>query len=163
MIVEAASIDSPMLQAFPFHLNILICKSHLQMCLWEINCLYARGVHIFQKSGKHLKIPGARQVTPSKFHTEDPHTLGASVQKPVTMATWRPGFVHTFFVPSYENCGSHSSTITLTPTFLNHSLTYPRNRIFLMGCYSNNCALRKKGLLSLQRIFFAQMWKFTCL
>ena len=33
MIVEVASIDSPMLQAFAFHLNVLICKSHVRMCL----------------------------------------------------------------------------------------------------------------------------------
>lgn len=33
-------------------------------------------------------------MTRSKFHTEDPHITGATVQNFVTQATWRPGFVH---------------------------------------------------------------------
>jgi len=51
------------------------------------------GLHKLQKKNNnkprsHLKIPGARKVTGSKFHTQDPQILGATAQKFVAMATW---------------------------------------------------------------------------
>jgi hypothetical protein len=39
------------------------------------------GEHIFQKSKSHLKILRARRVTWSKFHSEDPRILSATVKK----------------------------------------------------------------------------------
>jgi len=36
----------------------------------------------------------AKSVTWHKFHTEEPHKLGATVQKLATMAIWHPGIVH---------------------------------------------------------------------
>jgi hypothetical protein len=35
----------------------------------------------FQKSKTRLNIPGSRRMTWSKFHTEDPQTLGAAIKK----------------------------------------------------------------------------------
>jgi len=35
----------------------------------------------FQKPKTRLNIPGSRRVTRSKFHTEDPQTLGAAIKK----------------------------------------------------------------------------------
>jgi len=37
----------------------------------------------------HLKILGARRVTSSKLHSEDPHTKNLD-----TTVTWHTGFVH---------------------------------------------------------------------
>jgi len=34
--------------------------------------LKEKGTHIFQKSRSHVKIPDARRVTSSKFHTVNP-------------------------------------------------------------------------------------------
>jgi hypothetical protein len=55
--------------------------------------VYARGAQISQQSRSHLKILGARRVTETKFHTEDPQILGVTVQTVVATATWRLGFV----------------------------------------------------------------------
>jgi hypothetical protein len=56
--------------------------------------LWCSGPQIFHKSSSHLKIPGARMVTSSKFHTDNPKILGATVQNLVAMAIWQPGSVH---------------------------------------------------------------------
>jgi len=44
--------------------------------------------------GSHLKTLGARRVTCSKFHTENPQILSTSADKLVSMAIWYPGFMH---------------------------------------------------------------------
>jgi hypothetical protein len=41
----------------------------------------------------HLKILGARRVTWSNFHTDNPQILGASVQNIVARTTWLSGFL----------------------------------------------------------------------
>ena len=38
------------------------------------------GLQIFQKSSSYLKILGTGRVTWSKFHSEDPQILGATLQ-----------------------------------------------------------------------------------
>jgi hypothetical protein len=43
-----------------------------------------------KKTANPLKILGARRMTWTKFHTEDPQILGGSVQNLVAMATGRP-------------------------------------------------------------------------
>jgi len=48
---------------------------------------FRTGAQILQKSRSHLKILGTRRVTCSKSHTEDPQTLGATVQNLVTTVT----------------------------------------------------------------------------
>jgi hypothetical protein len=53
--------------------------------------VYDRGAQIFQKSRSHLKILGARRVTWSKFRTEDPQILGATVQNLVARDFCTPG------------------------------------------------------------------------
>jgi len=55
---------------------------------------------IFQKSTRHLKILGAWKMT--KLHTEDPQTLGASVQK-----FNRPGSVHPWHNVICSICHKH--------------------------------------------------------
>lgn len=42
-------------------------------------------------------IQGAWRVTWTKFHIEDPHILGTTIQNSVTRATWHPGFVAPWF------------------------------------------------------------------
>jgi hypothetical protein len=49
-----------------------------------------RDAHMAQKSRNHLKILGARSVAWSKFHTEGPQILGATVKNLVARATWWP-------------------------------------------------------------------------
>jgi hypothetical protein len=39
------------------------------------------GRQIFQKSRSHVKIPGTKILTQSKFHTEQPQIFGATIQK----------------------------------------------------------------------------------
>jgi hypothetical protein len=48
-----------------------------------------RGEKISQKSRGHVKILGARKVTCSKFHIEDPQITGASRHNIDARATWR--------------------------------------------------------------------------
>jgi hypothetical protein len=45
----------------------------------EENEEWIGGAQIFQKSLSHSKILGARMVTWSRFHTEEPQILGATV------------------------------------------------------------------------------------
>jgi hypothetical protein len=40
----------------------------------------ARDAQNFQKCMSHFKILGARKITKSKFHTDDAHTVGATIQ-----------------------------------------------------------------------------------
>jgi hypothetical protein len=58
------------------------------------NILQGRSAQIFQKSRSYLKILGARRVTWSKFHSEEPQILGAMVQNLVAWATWHQGFMY---------------------------------------------------------------------
>ena len=52
-----------------------------------------QGAHIFDKCWSHLKIPGARWVTWTRFRTQDAQLVGATVQSSVARATWRAVFV----------------------------------------------------------------------
>ena len=45
---------------------------------------------MFQKPKSHLKILVARRVTCSRFNTEGPQILGATVQNIVARANWHP-------------------------------------------------------------------------
>jgi hypothetical protein len=40
----------------------------------------ARDAQIFQTCMGHFKILGARKITESKLHTDDAHTVGATIQ-----------------------------------------------------------------------------------
>jgi hypothetical protein len=44
------------------------------------------------------KIIGARMMTRSKLHAEDPQILSSIIQNLVSTATWRSGFEHLWFV-----------------------------------------------------------------
>jgi len=57
----------------------------------QSSSLHARLQERFRKSGSHLKIPSARMLTWSKFHTEDPQILGTTVAR----CHARPGLRHT--------------------------------------------------------------------
>jgi hypothetical protein len=65
----------------------------------EMVMLYTWGANIFHRCRSHLKIPGTRWVAWSKFHTEDPEILGATMLNLVAQATWHPGFVHSCYMP----------------------------------------------------------------
>ena len=58
-----------------------------------------RGSKVFQKSRCHLKILGARNVTWNQVHTEDPQTLGVTVQNLVVWAIWQLEFGHPWICP----------------------------------------------------------------
>ena len=48
------------------------------------------GAQISRKFRSHLKILGATEVTRSKFHTQDPHILGATVQNVIDRVLCTP-------------------------------------------------------------------------
>jgi hypothetical protein len=54
---------------------------------------FNQGAKIFKNSKGQPKILGARMVTISKLHTEDPQILDAVVHYLVVMATGTPGIV----------------------------------------------------------------------
>jgi len=53
-------------------------------------------VNKFSKPRRHFKIFAAKRVTCSKFYTEEPQMLGATVQNSDATATWRPGVLYPF-------------------------------------------------------------------
>ena len=55
---------------------------------------WIRGTKVFQKSRSFHRIVGARRMTWSEFHTEDPQILGTIIQNLVPRAAGHPGFVH---------------------------------------------------------------------
>jgi hypothetical protein len=57
------------------------------------------GAKIFQNSSSQLKIPGARQVTRSKFHIEGSHILGTT--NSVITTTRRPRFRHPWCIVNF--------------------------------------------------------------
>jgi hypothetical protein len=59
---------------------------------------YTLGAHIFQKSNINLRILGHRQLTSSKFHTEDPQILGAKAK---LHTPWQPGARNSFTLEYY--------------------------------------------------------------
>ena len=69
---------------------LLHCDSHFIFLSWKINIsfLYPGGAQSFQKSRSHLKVFGARRVTLSMFHSEDPQILGTTSQNLVTQLPW---------------------------------------------------------------------------
>ena len=67
---------------------------------------YASGAQICQKSRRHLKNARRQKGDTSKFLTENPQLLGATMQDFVAMVTWRPEFVYAcfaFFIKAEEN------------------------------------------------------------
>ena len=60
----------------------------------KTNILIITDAQIWEKSKRHHKMLGAWSVTWSKFHTQNSHELGATIQNSVISATWHTGFVH---------------------------------------------------------------------
>jgi hypothetical protein len=54
------------------------------------------------KTGSHLKFPGVIMVTWSKFQTDDPQTIVATVRNSVATANWCPLFKHAWTKPNYS-------------------------------------------------------------
>ena len=48
----------------------------LRSVIWQLKGVKSRGAQLFKTSRNQLKIIGARRVTWSKFHTEDPISFG---------------------------------------------------------------------------------------
>jgi hypothetical protein len=69
--------------------------------------LYSWGTQIFKNSKSHLKILGARKVTWSKYHTEYPKILDATVQNLAVRAIWRLRFVYPCCTISTEVLKQH--------------------------------------------------------
>jgi hypothetical protein len=66
-------------------------ETSLCITVEPVNSL-VKGTEIFEKSSSHLRILNARRMTCWKCHTEDPWTLGVTVQSLIAMATWCLGF-----------------------------------------------------------------------
>jgi hypothetical protein len=58
---------------------------------------FRRSAQIYQNLEATSKLQAPEVVTWSKCHPEDPQILGATVEKLVDWAKWRPGFVHPWF------------------------------------------------------------------
>ena len=127
---------------FLFIWTYLFVKVMCKRCLWNINCLHVRRAQIFQKSRKHLKIPGTGRVTKRIPYWGSPHTRCQRTKAshhgnlaPRICAHLHYAFIWELrFTQKY--CHSHR--------YIFKAFTYPPNRIFLTGCYSNNFAFRKK-------------------
>jgi hypothetical protein len=83
---------------FPLHKTLQVILNTLQLsrhfCVF--NSLNQKNINFSKKKkfSSHLEVLGTRRVTRSKFRTDDPITLGATVQNLVATATWCPRFVH---------------------------------------------------------------------
>ena len=78
-------VERPMLGIeHPHHLEprLSIGRSTSLSLLYSLQlvCLYTRGAQVFQNHGGHLKIPGTRYVSWSKFPTENLQTLETNVK-----------------------------------------------------------------------------------
>jgi hypothetical protein len=87
-----------------------------------------------------LRILGARRVTWSNFHPEEPQILGAVVQSVVIMATRRPGFARTriemFVGPhSWSGCHGDKKSFWALPPFLERCVL-----CFVLGAPGNRRA-----------------------
>jgi hypothetical protein len=86
-------------------------------------------LHKFSKKTRRILKPQcARMVTSSKFHTEDPHTLEATVQNSFAMAKGRSGFVHPwcsllFFFTLFRKKFILSSFLKSTCWFLSNQVS----------------------------------------
>ena len=60
---------------------------------------YTRGAQIFHTHSSHLKSSGARWLTWTRFRTQDPPMLGATVHSSVAPATWRAELVRPWCLP----------------------------------------------------------------
>jgi hypothetical protein len=69
----------------------LVCD--IRALNFTVSFTWGSGAQLLRKFSSHLKILGTGKVTWSKFHTEGPQILGATVQNSVVRATWRPRFV----------------------------------------------------------------------
>ena len=60
----------------------------------KIFAMYSKlGIGIFQKCRSYLTFAGARRMTGREIHTDDPHTLGATVNNLVPTEICSPGIV----------------------------------------------------------------------
>ena len=93
-----------------------VCSYQISCCKWCVMsssswqcCSYGnfghatpQGIHKSSKKPKgHLKILCIRRVKWSKFHTEDPQIIGATIQNLVPTATCSLGFVHSCIPPCF--------------------------------------------------------------
>jgi hypothetical protein len=74
------------------HYGLYAVSAKVTTGLYMVN-ITVSGVHKLSKVEKPLQIPGARRVACSKFCTDDPQILGATVQNLVVTATWRQEFL----------------------------------------------------------------------
>lgn len=67
---------------------------HTSLQTYKANVITKGVQEFFKKPDATSTVLFFRSVTWHKFHTEEPHKLGATVQKLVTTATSHPGIVH---------------------------------------------------------------------
>jgi len=79
------------------HYGLYAVSAKVTTGLYMVN-ITVSGVHKLSKVEKPLQIPGARKVTCSKFCTDDPQILGATVQNLVVTAILATGI---FAPPNY--------------------------------------------------------------
>ena len=85
-------------RVLPFKKVIIVflpILSKIYVCLWKKTSNSIRGgAQFFQKCINHFEILGINCVTQSKFHTEDPPILGATVQNLLARTTLRKWIVY---------------------------------------------------------------------
>jgi len=65
---------------------------------------WTQGCTKFPKTGSHLKFLGVIIATWSKFQTDNPQTIVATVRNLVATAKWCPLFKHVWTKPNYSIC-----------------------------------------------------------
>jgi len=83
---------SPFRNGDRFHLNSRESSSSNEQ-FFNMLHIVKQGCKNFPKVWEQPQNCCAKRVTWSKFYTEDPHTLGATVQNLVDTETWWPGVV----------------------------------------------------------------------
>ena len=137
---------SCMAYALKYGISSKFKKEAIQQWIQTLQCsqtfthiyIYILGAQLIQKLRSSLKLLGVRWVTWSKFHTEDPRTLGTTIQNLVTMTTLTTGFVHPWYIcplpiplkpqpnlKSSNRLGTEQNELTKTITTRESCCTWP--------------------------------------
>jgi len=68
--------------------------THTSLQTYIANVIMKGVLEFFKNLDATPTVLFVRSITWHKFHTEEPHKSGATIQKLVTIATWDPGIVH---------------------------------------------------------------------
>jgi hypothetical protein len=103
---------------------------YIYICIYMYICIH---VYILQWGWKTFSetLGVTWRVSWTKFHTQDPQTLGANVQYLVARATWNPGFMYSCAIVTYTFYDFLSS---LRPCQWPLSINIPSQNIMYISC-----------------------------